>query len=102
MVSSNSRSSRKSARSKEPPLSAGQAARNATAEHLAEMRRLLDAAAESLDDDEEEEIAADDGIIEYRDGVFRLNPELALAGGREDPELRALVDSVLGGDAESK
>jgi len=33
-------------------LSAGQAARNATAEHLAELRRLLNAAAESLEDDD--------------------------------------------------
>ena len=59
--------------------------------------------------EEEEEIfdGAEGGIIEYRDGVFRLNTDLALSGSEsstgasgEDSEMRALVDSVLGSDAE--
>ena len=60
--------------------------------------------------DEDEEFAPpieDGGIIEYRDGVFRLNADLAKAksDGSEpfegDSELRALVDSVLGGEPHS-
>lgn len=59
-----------------------------------------------LSDDESDEALFDgpyeDGIIEYRDGVFKLNTELAASSaessdlGDRDPELRALVDSVLG------
>jgi hypothetical protein len=59
--------------------------------------------------EEEENFTADDGgIIEYRDGVFRLNAELGVAGPKspagfpEDPEMRALVDSVLSGNPESQ
>ncbi len=62
------------------------------------------AEAEFLGEDEEVFGGAEGGIIEYRDGIFRLNTDKALAGGEsssdaaEDSAMRALVDSVLGGD----
>lgn len=63
---------------------------------------------EYFGDDEDSPLPTDsDGIIEYRDGVFRLNTEMVLAGAdspdraEKDPDLRALVDSVLSGDQPS-
>jgi len=56
------------------------------------------------DEDESPPLEESGGIIEYRDGVFRLNADAALAGSvssapaEKDAELRALVDSVLSGD----
>jgi hypothetical protein len=42
-----------------------------------------------------EETFDEGGIIEFRDGVFRLREDLPARGSDRDPELRALVDSVL-------
>ncbi len=63
---------------------------------------------EFLEDDVDEEFVTEGGIIEYRDGIFRLNADLAKIGDPkttvvpEDPGMRALVDSVLGSNGESQ
>jgi hypothetical protein len=53
-----------------------------------------------FDGEEADFSTTDGGIIEYRDGVFRLNAELSTVGVPEDSKLRALVDSVLSGSSE--
>ena len=61
---------------------------------------------EFLGEEEEAFGDAEEGIIEFRDGIFRLNTDRALAGidpsaaMGEDSEMRALVDAVLGTDGE--
>ena len=42
-----------------------------------------------------EETSGEGGIVEFRDGVFRLPEDLPSTGSDQDPALRALVDSVL-------
>jgi hypothetical protein len=64
------------------------------------------AEAEFLGEEEEAFGGAEEGIIEFHDGIFRLNTDRALAGIDPsaamggDSEMRALVDAVLGTDAE--
>ena len=57
----------------------------------------------SGDDEDFADANLEGGVVEYRDGIFKLKsgPSASAAAARGDPELRALVDSVLEGGESS-